>query len=351
MTGFDPHVVGRILVLENEQIRATVLPDQGADLASLIDQRTGHELLFQAPGGRRDRRWLPPYEDSQSNWMAAYGGGWQVLCPNAGAETNGPGVRWGYHGEACLLAWTVLRAAPRAAELEVRLSTAPLHLRRRISLQNEAIRVEEELTNESEAGIEVMWVQHPAFGQPLIGPGARLETAARLIRTDSELAGDTLAAGRQWPWPVAADRRGRPVDLRELPGPLQRRALLAYLENFDRHEVAIVNQRLDLRVTLRWSGEAWPSAWLWQEVHATKHYPWFGRAHVVAIEPASTVPAWGAQRARQHGGSLLYLGARACRTSWIELEASSIEAHGGTSAAAPARTSPPFTSSRSGRDE
>lgn len=351
MTRFDPHIVGRILLLENERIRATVLPDQGADLASLIDQRTHHELLFQAPWGRRDRRWLPPYGDSQSTWMAAYGGGWQVLCPNAGAETNGPGVRWGYHGEACLLAWTVLQAAPHTAELEVRLSTAPLRLRRSISLRDAAIRVEEELTNESEAGIEVMWVQHPAFGQPLIGPGARLETAARLVRTDSELAGDTLAANGEWPWPVAADRCGQPVDLRELPGPGERRALLAYLENFECCEAAIVNPRLDLTVTLRWSGETWPSAWLWQEVHATRQYPWFGRAHVVAIEPASTVPAWGTERARQHGGSLLHLGARACRTSWIELEAGSVQAHGGMSPAAPARASLPFISSRSGWDE
>lgn len=323
MTRFDPAVVGRIVELEDEQIRAVVLPDQGADIASVVDRRTGHELMFQAPWGRPDRRNLPRYPDSRSAWMAAYGGGWQVLCPNGGAETNGPGVRWGYHGEACLLPWKVLDAAGDAVELEAALRTVPVRLRRIIRIQEGGLRLDERLSNESETDVDLMWVQHPAFGLPLIGPGARLEAAAKTIRADAETPGDTLVAGQRWSWPLATDRNGRPVDLRQLPGPEERRWLLAYLEDFERYESAIVNPHLGLTVTLRWSGETWPYAWLWQEVHATHDYPWFARAHVVAIEPASTIPAWGAERARQHGGRLLRVDAGAFADAWIELAVTS----------------------------
>ena len=287
--------VGRVLTLEDDVVRVAVLPDHGGDIASIVDRATGTELLFQAPWGRRDRRYLPARADSMTAWLDAYAGGWQVLCPNAGFESEGPGVRWGYHGEACLLAWDVLDAGDAAAELEVALATAPLRVHRRLTLSGGTLRVDERLVNESAADVEVAWVQHPAFGPPLVD-GARIETGAARVRADADIPGDLLPAGGRWDWPDAEDRAGRPVDLRRLPRAGDPRSVFAYLEEFGVHEAAIVNERIGLTARLRWSGDPWPYAWLWQEVHATAGYPWFGRAHAVAIEPAGTpvrVPAGG----------------------------------------------------------
>jgi hypothetical protein len=94
-----------------------------------------------------------------------------------------------------------------------------------------------------------------------------------------------------------------------LPAAGEPRAVFAYLEDFAAHEAAIVNERLGLAVRMRWSGDPWPAAWLWLEVHATAGYPWFGRAHVVAIEPASTIP----------GGTRVRVPAGGTREGWIEL--------------------------------
>jgi hypothetical protein len=292
-------VVGRTLTLEDARVRVAVLPDHGCDIASIVDRASGTELLFQAPWGRRDRRYLPARADSQTAWLDAYAGGWQVLCPNAGFECDGPGVRWGYHGEACLLAWDVLEAGADAAVLEVALATAPLRIRRRITLAGGTLRVEERLQNEGIDDIEIAWVQHPAFGAPLVD-GGRIETSAARVRADGEIPGDLLPAGGRWDWPDAEDRAGARVDLRVLPSAEEPRALFAYLEDFAAYESAIVNERIGLAVRMRWSGDAWPYAWLWQEVHATAGHPWFGRAHVVAIEPAGTpvrVPAGGVREA------------------------------------------------------
>ena len=43
---------------------------------------------------------------------------------------------------------------------------------------------------------------------------------------------------------------------------------------------AITNPRLSLGVGLRWPLEVFDKAWLWQEVHSTMGWPWFGRAYV-----------------------------------------------------------------------
>jgi hypothetical protein len=311
-------VAGRVLALEDERVRVLVLPDHGCDIASVVDRASGTELLFQAPWGRRDRRYLPQRTDSQTAWLDAYAGGWQVLCPNAGFECDGPGVRWGYHGEACLLAWDVIGATGDVAELQVALATAPLHIHRRLQLADGTLRVEERLENPGIEEVEVAWVQHPAFGAPLVD-GGRIETGARRVRADAEIPGDLLPAGGAWEWPYAEDRAGARVDLRALPRAGAPRAVFAYLEDFAAHEAAIVNDGLGLAVRLRWSADPWPSAWLWQEVHATAGHPWFGRAHVVAVEPASTVPGLGAERARAAGGALVRVPAGGAREGWIEL--------------------------------
>jgi hypothetical protein len=297
--------------------------DQGCDIASIIDRRSGQELLFQTPWGRADRRYLPCYGDSRTAWMAAYGGGWQVLCPNAGPESAMGELCWGYHGEACLLPWTVLSAGDDSATLEVALRTVPVRLRRTLRVLEGILRVDEQLVNDSDVDVDLMWVQHPAFGLPLVGPGAQLEVSARTVRSDAEIACDSLVPGELWTWPDAVHRDGRPVDLRQLPQADEPRALLAYLEHFERHEAAIVNDRLGIAVTLRWSGDVWPHAWLWQEVNATREYPWFARAHAVAIEPATTIPGWGAAGAQANGGSLLHVGAATTVDAWIELAVSS----------------------------
>ncbi len=307
-------------------MRVLVVPEHGGDIASVVEKAGGRELLFQTPWGRPDRRHLGFYPDSRTAWMAAYGGGWQVLCPNGGDESEGPGVRWGYHGEASTLPWRVLTASDRHTELEVALTMAPLRLRRRLALDRGVLRIDERLSNESADAVDVMWVQHPAFGAPLIGPGARLELSARTVWADAELVDDILPPDGRWTWPIAADRAGRPVDLSLVPPPGEPRALLAYLEGFDRHEASIVNDRQGLRVSLRWCGDTWPLAWLWQELHATAGYPWFRRAYVVAIEPASTAPAWGAARAADNGGKLVRLVPHGSRDAWIELEVTGTEA-------------------------
>jgi hypothetical protein len=182
-------------------------------------------------------------------------------------------------------------------ELRSRLSGLPLLLERCISLAPDRTELvlEERVTNEGDVAVDYMWVHHPAFGPPLVAPGARLLTSASTILADAVLdgPGNPLEPGSTHPWPRVTTREGNLLDLSTVPASSERRLLLGYLSGFDRGWAAIENDDLNLACRLSWQLDVFPYAWLWQELGATAGAPWYGRAFAIAIEPATSIPASG----------------------------------------------------------
>ena len=230
-----------------------------------------------------------------------YAGGWQVLLPSGGGPSSHRGVDHPYHGEACSLPWTATVATDadgaERVDLRVRLADSPLLLERNVSLAPERgeVVVAERVTNEGDRPLDYMWVHHPAFGSPLVAPGARIRTSASTILADAALDGpaNPLEPGTSHAWPVVATRDGRQLDVSVVPDASPGRLLLGYLSGFDEGAVSIENDDLDLVCTLYWQLDVFPYAWLWQEFGATAGAPWFGRAFTMAIEPATSFPASG----------------------------------------------------------
>jgi hypothetical protein len=308
----------RGLALETEAVELVLLPDKGCDLYSWTDRRTGVDVLFKTPWGLPAEPHGGRTDGSSAAWLARYPGGWQVLCPNGGAETEAPGgVRWGFHGEACLTSWTLedsgASGAAAWAELSTRLHTAPIAMRRRLRLRGRTLTLEESVTNTSPDPLDVMWSHHPAFGAPFLDGGCRIACGARALLADDEAPGTMLAPGARYGWPYASVD-GHDLDLSQVPGPGDTRAHLAYLTDFTDGWFTITNPRLQLGVGVRWPLDVFPHAWFWQEVHSTPGHPWRREAYVAAVEPASTIPAQGVQAARRKGGQPLRLAARESRT-------------------------------------
>ncbi|GAB3434588.1 aldose 1-epimerase [Actinophytocola sediminis] len=307
----------RGLALRTAEVEVVLLPEKGCDIYSLTDRESGVDVLFKTPWG------LPPpapgalAPDSESAWLERYPGGWQVLCPNGGAETEAPGTRWGFHGEACLVPWEVTATGEDFAELTVRLHHAPLRLRRRVRLEGRLLTIEESVTNTSPVELELMWSHHPAFGAPLVGPESVITTSARTLVADDEAPGTLLTPGSRHQWPMVSTVDGTEVDLSRIPDAPT--AQLAYLTDFDGAGwFAISNPRLGLGVGMRWPTEVFGHAWLWQELRATPGYPWWREAYVCAIEPATTFPGQGVAAARDKGASLLRLGGEETRNVVLE---------------------------------
>jgi hypothetical protein len=251
-------------------------------------------------------------------WIEAYPGGWQLLLPNGGDECTERGVTWGFHGEAALVPWTVLDLTGSTATLETSLFTAPLQVRRQLTLDGPVLRVHEVVTNGSEQEMEVMWSHHPAFGAPLLEAGSLLSAGCQSVQADAQAAGTLMAAGTRHPWPMVTTSEGEVLDLGRLPGPGERRAVLAYLLDFTSGYYAITNPRLGLGVGLRWPLEVFDKAWLWQEVHSTMDWPWYGRAYVVAVEPASSIPGHGIAGVRAAGDKGFRIAGHASREVVVE---------------------------------
>lgn len=299
-----------------------LIPQLGCDIVSFVDARTGVDVLWRVPWG------MPPYSTgpfsaaTETEWGERFPGGWNVLCPNGGAATPAPGgTVWGFHGEAALLPWTVVGHGVDGdaawAELTVRLIRAPLQLHRTIRLVGSALVVTETLTNLSPVPIEVMWSQHPSFGEPLVAPGMRIETGATVTETDDTLTDGDLQAGARGQWPHAPGRLRGDVDLSVVPDEATRR--LVYLSGFELGWARLVNDALGLAARLEWDASVYPSAWLWQELRHTEGHPWWKLAYVTAIEPGTTYPGQGLEIAKAKGGTPLRLAGGESRTVTVGL--------------------------------
>ena len=238
-------------------------------------------------------------------------------------------MTWGFHGEACLLPWTITASSAVGGggteptgrpwvELSVRLQRAPVRLNRRLSLSGSVLTLTESVTNTSPDPLEIMWSHHPAFGAPLVEPGARITSGARRVVADDGAPGTDLAAGSEHQWPAATAADGPPIDLSVIPSDAMPRATFAYLTDMDDGWFAITNPVRRLGVGLRWDAEVFEHAWFWQEMHASAGHPWWREAYVCAIEPATTIPGQGIETARAKGGRPLRLAGGETRTAQIE---------------------------------
>ena len=196
-----PSQLGAV-ALRNEFVEVVVLVNKGADIYALIDRRTGIDVLFKAPWGARQPSLWPSTSTSLERWIDAYAGGWQLLLPNGGNECVEQGVTWGFHGEAAMVPWTIIEQRQDALTLETSLITAPLHVRRELSLSGSVLAVREVVTNESTQDVEVMWSHHPAFGPPFLDGSCILSVGCQTVQGDDVAPGTLMAPDSVHSWPM-----------------------------------------------------------------------------------------------------------------------------------------------------
>jgi galactose mutarotase-like enzyme len=268
-----------VVSLATEAVSLAMRPDNGCDIVSLVDVRTGTDVLWKAPWGTRSPAIQPFAFSSLEHWLNRCDGGWNLLLPNSAAETEGEGVRLGFHGEASVSAWEVVALSPSAATLATNLVTVPLSVRRTVRITGDTLSIEDTLVNESPDPTRFSWGHHPTLGAPFIGAGTRLEIATDRVVLDHDHATtgvDRLAGPARWP-------RYGDSDLSIVPPAGERRSLLAYLDG-SAGRYRVVNDALRLGVEFTWPAATFPHLWLWQEMHATPGYPWFRRVYAMAIE-------------------------------------------------------------------
>ena len=239
------------------------------------------------------------YGKHRHDWLSEYRGGWQFLVPNAGPECEVDGVNLPFHGEWSRTQVDVI--AQSDTMVRVRAGTRlPITVTREISLRQDPERVEisTEVHNPSTESTSYIWGEHPAFharaGDVIDLPPANIADAA----------GASL--GR---WPLEGSGR---LDVISDSTPHES---VHFITDLDHGWAAL--RRSEIGIAMAWNVRDFPHVWLWRE-HGSKGFPFYGRASLVAIEPASSWPGLGLAEARRRGQAI-ELAAGATRSTTMSL--------------------------------
>lgn len=287
-------LMSRFLTLRSEDLDVVVEPGHGADIRHLTHRATGIDAFGATPWAAhadavRSGERSPTTFHVVARPLEQYAGGWQVLCPNGGSPRDVMGMPVSFHGEAWLVPWDVVESSADRATLRTELFSLPLSIDREIAVRGTEVSVVDTLTNHSDVElVDVDYVSHPTLGGAFLEGTCSIDTGARHFTADPGTASDLAPGGTQaeWPWLDAPD--GSRFDLRNVPPPGEPHMLFGCLSEFAEHWAAVTNHDLGLTFEMSWDGAHLPYAWFWQEFNHTAAFPWFRRARLMAIEPAST---------------------------------------------------------------
>ncbi|MFC4118587.1 DUF4432 family protein [Nonomuraea zeae] len=301
----------RAVVLENERLRVTVVPDKGGDVVEFLHKPTDTDFVWLSPQGLRDPHdHLQGAADDVAQFIDHYEGGWQEIFPSGGAPSEYRGARLAQHGEVSGLPWECEVVADSESEVAVRLSVRtrrlPYRMEKIFRLRSgtAALEIEGRATNDSPLPLHAMWGQHIVYGRPFLRPGAtiRLPEGVTVIPHESAInpAGRRVRAGGPWSWPVVPADGGGETDLSVVQEPGSPSDIV-YLTGFNEGWYEISG---DIGIRVMWDAAVLPYLWMWQELGASTDYPWWGRAYTVGLEPFSSMPTDGLAAAVANGTAL-----------------------------------------------
>ena len=271
----------KVLVMENELLRISVLVDQGADIFEFLYKPRDMDFMWRSPRPIRTAAKYAPSVTTDKQFLDFHEGAWQELFPLGSRGFEYEGATLGFHGEVWGLPWDcqIVEDRPEqvSAKVSVRTVRTPYLLERTMTLKSgvPALFIDETATNEGTSAVEFMWGHHPAFGKPFVDDTCRVDAPAREGRIDDEV----------YPWPEANG-----VDHRLVKHEERDEERMKYLQALDDGWCALTNPGQELTFAMRWDKEVFPYVWIWQEFNYTPGFPWFGRTYATALEPFSSLP-------------------------------------------------------------
>jgi hypothetical protein len=149
--------------------------------------------------------------------------------------------------------------------------------------------IKERLTNLSSQELEFSWLQHPAFGEPLIAPGTRLDIPATEAIVDKTSPAGRLQGETVFKWPFGIGIDGRRIDLSTIPERETIAEETIFLKGLQEGWYAITNPKLKVGFALSWDLEVYRYLWFWQNFNLYD-YPFYGREWNIALEPCTSYP-------------------------------------------------------------
>ncbi|MCC6629084.1 MAG: aldose 1-epimerase [Chloroflexi bacterium] len=292
----------RIVVLENDLLRVTVLADKGSDIYEFLYKPLDVDVMWRSPVGLRPPGITVPTAGGEAGFfMDTYEGGWQEILPSGGPNTIYRGVRLGQHGEVSTVPWTVTIEQDEVDRVAVRFSTRtirmPFRIEKTLALERgtAVLHLSERLTNEADEPVDYMWGHHPTFGEALLDDSCVIQAPARTLVAHPGEVFDTqrLAPDSRHAWPWATDRHGARLDFSRVPGPEARIADMTYLTDLTDGWYGLTNQRRKVGVGMVFPHEVFSVIWYWLVARGGFGPPWWGRTYNLALEPWTSWPGTG----------------------------------------------------------
>lgn len=300
----------RAVTMENQFLSVTLLPEKGADIYSLVYKPRQVDVLWKSPWGLKKPGTgvVSSGGSTEVAWLEHYEGGWQLIFPNGGDECRYKGAPLNFHGEASALPWDyeVLQKSSSSVSIQftVQLYRSPFRVRRTVTVERAlpAVHLHEMIENRAEEDLHYMWGQHPAFGSPFLAEGCRLHLPARTFTAhDAETSPSSrIAPSTTGSWPSVSGKHGI-VDLSVLPPTHERATEFGYISGLEAGWYGISNPATGFGFALEWPKEIFPYVWFWQELRGSFGFPWYGSCYVMAVEPFTSVPGCGLERAIASG--------------------------------------------------
>lgn len=300
----------RALRLSNGTIEITVLTG-GGHIADFRLYGSPVNALWEAP-------WLTiePKQFSRAQHTSVYG---EEVIGRMLASYTGHALALGYfgmpskidaergltlHGEAAITDWrledTHITAEYTSLSLAVDLPVSELSFRRTLTIaaDKHVVEIEEVVKNLRLASRQIQWVEHAAFGEPL------------LTRGESSVA---LSGDRGMTWPLGYEGRGMLPDNREFSWPhiddhdlsqpfsQEETGFVATVRATPRADAfaAVHNHRLALSAGYIFNSKHFPWLALWEENCAREYPPWNGSTKVRGLEFGTTPMPLGLEYAQK----------------------------------------------------
>lgn len=218
----------RVLVMENEKLRVSILLDKGTDIFEFLYKPKDIDFMWRSPlGVVNPATHVPSSARSDGSFLDYYEGGWQEVFPSGGSHSAYKGAEFGLHGEVSTIPWQaiILEDTEKriTVKLWVRTYRTPFYLEKQLTLvQDKAILfIKERLVNEGEEEMEFMWGHHPALGEPLLSEDCRIDIpAGKVIVASLPPLTSRLHPKDEFSWPIGPGKNGEEVDLSKNPATL-----------------------------------------------------------------------------------------------------------------------------------
>lgn len=286
----------RMLTLENELIKTTIVLDKGTDIIDFSHKKSDTDFLWHAPWEiRNPYHYYPTSSRPEGGFLDCYFGGWNEVLPTAIAGSV-LGASFGDMGEAVLLPWNydILEDQPELirVRLSVELIRYPIQVEKIITIQSDSMvmKFDETISNLSDLDLDFMWGQHPTFGAPFLDNNCHLDLPECIMVTQQYGEFTRLCADEGQKWPFAKTLNGALVDLSEIQSQDARIEDMMYLTNLKEGWYGLTNQKKQVGFGMRWDLDIFPYLWYWQCYCGPNPQPFFGRAYAVGVEPWTTPP-------------------------------------------------------------